>query len=178
VKSSMIRRGFAVLRSDSAVPIVVVVGRLWPATSTFRIADHSRPTGEVTRTSCPQRGPPPTLRELGRTATTTRPRLRRYSSRRGRGTQLAENRRQIHWTTCHATARDGGRLRLVARAVAVFVHRHRLLLGRPNSRPHTGREATAVIGVEPTALASNVDGDRWLEVVLPGLPQSVRVRGR
>ena len=134
MKSSLLRRGFVVLRSERAVPLYVIVGRLWPASSTFRIADHSRPTGEVTGTSRPQRGPPPTLRDPGRTATTTRPRLRRYSSRRGRGTQLAENRRQIHSTTGDDTellafpsGRTGGG--------DAFAGRHRLLA------PQAGRHS-------------------------------------
>jgi hypothetical protein len=86
------------------------------------------------------------MRELGRTATTTRPRLRRFSSRRGRGTQLAENRRQTRWTTWDATNSQRGRSRLVARAVAVLVGRHRLMPSRQNSRRPSSRQLPSAVG--------------------------------
>jgi hypothetical protein len=86
VNVATLRRGLAILRSARLVPVDVIVGRLWPADSTFRLCDHSRPTGEVSRESCPQRGPPPTPREL-MDSDDHRPLLRRYSSHRGRGTQ-------------------------------------------------------------------------------------------
>lgn len=60
---STLRRGISTLRSASLRPLVVVVGQIWPSGSTFRLCDHSRPTGEVARATRPQRGPPLALRE-------------------------------------------------------------------------------------------------------------------
>lgn len=122
MKSSILRQGFTILRSERAVPLDVVVGHLWPASSTFRIADHSRPTAEVTRTSRPQRGPPPKLRALGRTATTTSaPSAPLLLPSGERDAASAENRRKLHLTTSmwqYPKKTDVGCLRQVARAVA------------------------------------------------------------
>jgi len=137
VKSSILRRGFVVLRSNRTVPLVVVVGRLWPASSTFRIADHSRPTGEVTRASCPQRGPPPMTAGAGKDcdddSAPSAPLLlpsgeRDAASRESPPDSLDYMRRHRQQWCMFPSGRNG--------AVAVFVHRHRLWCVA-NSRPST-----------------------------------------
>ena len=73
---------------------VVVAEPRWLTQLALRVSGHSRPTCEVARAGLPQRGPPCFTREVGGLATTSRPRLCRSSSCRGKETQGAENRRK------------------------------------------------------------------------------------